>query len=64
MEGLHQVTVSFFGKDARFWRGEYGSKIFHCSIWVLETEEELEGVFVCFCTIIYGEAFTLDMLLS
>jgi hypothetical protein len=32
MEGLHQVTLVMNGKDSRFWRGEYGSKVCHCSI--------------------------------
>ncbi|KAL7518146.1 hypothetical protein ACHAWX_003002 [Stephanocyclus meneghinianus] len=46
VEGLHQVTLCVFGKDSRFWSGEYGSKVCHCSIRVLGTEEELEGVLI------------------
>lgn len=46
LEGLHQVTLSVFGKDSRFWSGEYGSKVCHCSIRVLGTIEELEGVLI------------------
>ncbi|KAL3792446.1 hypothetical protein HJC23_001564 [Cyclotella cryptica] len=46
VEGLHQVTLSVSGKDSRFWRGDYGSKVCHCSIRVLGTEEELEGVLI------------------
>lgn len=46
MEGLHEVTLCIAGKDSRFWRGQYGSKVCHCSVRVLGTEEELAAVMV------------------
>ena len=42
--GLHEVTLCIAGKDSRCWRGDYGSKVCHCSVRVLGTEEELESI--------------------
>ena len=42
--GLHEVTLCIAGKDSRCWRGEYGSKVCHCSVRVLGSEEELESI--------------------
>mmetsp|Transcript_25549 Transcript_25549/g.61429 ORF Transcript_25549/g.61429 Transcript_25549/m.61429 type:complete len:454 (-) Transcript_25549:10-1371(-) len=42
--GAHEVTIIVHGKDSRFWQGNYGSKVCHCSIRVLGTEEELQNI--------------------
>ena len=39
--GAHEVAMVVRGKDARFWAGNFGSKICHCSVRVLGTDEEL-----------------------
>ena len=44
VDGAHEVTMIVCGKDARFWRGNYGSKVCHCSVRVLGTTEELENI--------------------
>ena len=44
MEGLHEVTLCISGRDSRFWSGNYGSKVCHCSVRVLGTGEELESL--------------------
>ncbi|KAL7515248.1 hypothetical protein ACHAXN_012647 [Cyclotella atomus] len=46
MVGLHEVTLCIAGKDSRFWHGNYGSKVCHCSVRILGTAEELESVLV------------------
>lgn len=46
IEGLHEVTLCIAGKDSRFWQGNYGSKVCHCSVRVLGSEEELEGALI------------------
>ena len=51
--GAHEVIMVVHGKDARFWQGKFGSKVCHCSVRVLGTEEELQhiripGMFECF----------------
>ena len=42
--GLQSVVLIVYGKDDRFWRGRYGSKVADCSVRVLGDEEELERV--------------------
>ena len=46
VEGAHEGTMVVYGKDARFWQGNFGSKVCHCSVRVLGTEEELRNVLV------------------
>jgi len=41
MGGAHEVTMILYGKDSRFWQGNFGSKVCHCSVRVLGTDEEL-----------------------
>mmetsp|Transcript_23692 Transcript_23692/g.51169 ORF Transcript_23692/g.51169 Transcript_23692/m.51169 type:complete len:513 (+) Transcript_23692:838-2376(+) len=46
MNVAHEVTMIVYGKDSRFWRGDYGSKVCHCSVRILGTEEELREIFL------------------
>eukprot|EP00581_Thalassiosira_minuscula_P007646 CAMPEP_0183706224 /NCGR_PEP_ID=MMETSP0737-20130205/3118_1 /TAXON_ID=385413 /ORGANISM="Thalassiosira miniscula, Strain CCMP1093" /LENGTH=492 /DNA_ID=CAMNT_0025933583 /DNA_START=39 /DNA_END=1514 /DNA_ORIENTATION=- len=43
VDGAHEVTMVVYGKDSRFWQGNFGSKVCHCSVRVLGTEEELRN---------------------
>jgi len=40
----HQVIMIICGRDGRFWQGNYGSKVCHCSVRVLGTDEELQNI--------------------
>lgn len=42
----HEVSMIVYGKDTRFWAGNFGSKVCHCSIRVLCEEGELENILV------------------
>jgi len=44
IDGAHEVTMVVHGKDARFWQGNFGSKVCHCSIRILGTEVELQNI--------------------
>lgn len=46
VDGAHELTMVVCGKDARFWQGNFGSKVCHCSVRVLGTEEELQDIFL------------------
>ena len=41
--GAHEVAIVVCGKDERFWQGNFGSKVCHCSIRVLGSQEELQN---------------------
>ena len=40
----HEIFMLIYGKDTRFWQGNFGSKVAECSVRVLCSEEELERV--------------------
>lgn len=40
----HELVLVIHGKDARFWRGNFGSKVTDCQVRVLGEREELERV--------------------
>jgi hypothetical protein len=44
IRGTHDIVVIVYGKDKRFWRGLYGSKVAECSLRVLCSEEELSTI--------------------
>ena len=44
VDGAHGVIMILRGKDANSWQGYYGSKVCNCSVRVLGTEEELQGI--------------------
>lgn len=44
VRGAHEVIMVLHGKDSRFWQGNYGSKVCHCSVRVLGTAEELQDI--------------------
>ena len=44
IDGAHEVIMIVHGKDSRFWHGNYGSKVCHCSVRVLGSEEELQNI--------------------
>jgi hypothetical protein len=46
VEGAHEVAIIVCGKDERFWRGNFGSKVCHCSIRVLGSQEELQNTLI------------------
>jgi hypothetical protein len=46
VEGAHEVAMIVCGKDERFWQGNFGSKICHCSIRVLGSQEELQNIII------------------
>lgn len=43
-DAAHEVIMIVYGKDSRFWEGNFGSKVCHCSVRVLGTEEELREI--------------------
>ena len=46
IDGAYEVTMMVCGRDTRFWAGDFGSKVCHCSVRVLCEEHELEGILV------------------
>ena len=40
----HQIVMVVCGRDGRFWQGNYGSKVCHCSVRVLGTDVELQNI--------------------
>mmetsp|Transcript_22640 Transcript_22640/g.34027 ORF Transcript_22640/g.34027 Transcript_22640/m.34027 type:complete len:386 (+) Transcript_22640:285-1442(+) len=42
--GAYEVVIMVFGKDERFWQGNFGSKVAGCSVRILCPEHELENV--------------------
>jgi hypothetical protein len=46
VNGAHEVSMIVYGKDGRFWAGNFGSKVCHCSIRVLFEEGQLEDILV------------------
>jgi hypothetical protein len=44
VHGAHEVIMIVFGKDQRFWAGNYGSKVCHCSVRVLCEEDEIDDI--------------------
>lgn len=44
VNGAHEVMMVVLGKDQRFWAGNYGSKVCHCSVRVLCEEDEIEDI--------------------
>jgi hypothetical protein len=46
VNGAHEVSMIVYGKDGRFWAGNFGSKVCHCSIRVLCEEGQLEDILV------------------
>jgi hypothetical protein len=57
-DGAHQVVIVVYGKDSRFWRGKFGSKVANCSVRILCAEDELEQVLIpdgefCHCRFVH-----------
>jgi hypothetical protein len=46
VNGAYEVSMIVYGKDGRFWAGNFGSKVCHCSIRVLCEEGQLEDILV------------------
>jgi len=44
--GAHEVSMIVYGKDERFWSGNFGSKVCHCSVRVLCDEDELGNILI------------------
>lgn len=42
VQGAHEMVMIVRGKDNQFWRGNFGSKVCHCSVRVLGSQEELD----------------------
>lgn len=42
VEGAHKLIMAVRGKDCQFWAGNFGSKVCHCSVRVLGSQEELD----------------------
>eukprot|EP00984_Skeletonema_dohrnii_P028748 scaffold18842_cov78-Skeletonema_dohrnii-CCMP3373.AAC.1 len=46
VNGAHEVSMIVSGKDERFWSGNFGSKVCHCSVRVLCDEDELGNILI------------------
>lgn len=46
VNGAHEIIMIVYGKDQRFWAGNFGSKVCHCSVRVLCEEDEIEGIVI------------------
>ncbi|KAL7535653.1 hypothetical protein ACHAWF_005223 [Thalassiosira exigua] len=42
----HDAHIVLYGKDQRFWAGDYGAKVCHCSVRVLCEEEEVGNILI------------------
>jgi hypothetical protein len=40
----HEIIMVVYGKDSRFWQGDFGCKVAECSVRVLCSEDEWETV--------------------
>ena len=46
VNGAHEVIMIVNGKDQRFWAGNFGSKVCHCSIRVLCGQDEIGDILI------------------
>lgn len=46
VQSAHELVMVVRGKDKRFWAGNFGSKVCHCSVRVLGSQEELEDILI------------------
>ena len=44
IQGAHELIMIVRGKDNQFWAGNFGSKVCHCSVRVLGSQEELDEI--------------------
>lgn len=44
IQGAHELIMIVRGKDNQFWAGNFGSKVCHCSVRVLGSQDDLDEI--------------------